>query len=74
MWRATLPGACSSLVEFGLARFAHTPLLPAIVGAHWFPPSTAAYLGLPILRAISPTPFSGGRSQRRFLRRRSCAA
>lgn len=44
-WRATLSGACASLVGIGLARFSYTPLLPAIIGAHWFAPSAAAYLG-----------------------------
>jgi len=44
-WRATLSASCASLVGIGLARFAYTPLLPAIVGAHWFAPSAAAYLG-----------------------------
>lgn len=43
--RATLAGACASLVGIGLARFAYTPLLPAIIGAQWFAPSAAAYLG-----------------------------
>ncbi len=45
VWRATLSGFSANLVGIGLARFAYTPLLPAIVGAHWFTPSTAAYLG-----------------------------
>ncbi|MCQ0032690.1 YbfB/YjiJ family MFS transporter [Burkholderia glumae] len=45
VWRATLSGFCASLVGIGLARFAYTPLLPAIVDAHWFAPSLAAYLG-----------------------------
>ena len=45
IWRATMSGFSASLVGIGLARFAYTPLLPAIVGAHWFAPSTAAYLG-----------------------------
>jgi MFS family permease len=44
-WRATLSAACAILVGIGLARFAYTPLLPAIIGAHWFAPSAAAYLG-----------------------------
>ncbi len=44
-WRATVSAACASLVGIGLARFAYTPLLPAIIGAHWFAPSVAAYLG-----------------------------
>jgi predicted MFS family arabinose efflux permease len=38
-------GCCASLVGIGLARFGYTPLLPAIIGAHWFAPSAAAYLG-----------------------------
>jgi predicted MFS family arabinose efflux permease len=44
-WHATLSGACASLVGIGLARFAYTPLLPAIIDAGWFAPSAAAYLG-----------------------------
>lgn len=36
---------CASLIGIGLARFAYTPLLPAVIGAHWFEPSAAAYLG-----------------------------
>ncbi|WP_322880190.1 YbfB/YjiJ family MFS transporter [Pandoraea sputorum] len=44
-WRATLCAACASLIGIGFARFAYTALLPAIIGAHWFAPSTAAYLG-----------------------------
>ena len=38
-------GFSASLVGIGLARFAYTPLLPAIVDAHWFAASRAAYLG-----------------------------
>ncbi|VVP79539.1 hypothetical protein PS918_02156 [Pseudomonas fluorescens] len=44
-WRGTVAGFSASLVGIGLARFAYTPLLPAIVGAHWFDASKAAYLG-----------------------------
>src|SRR5947208_13766291 len=44
-WRATLSGTCASLVGIGLARFAYTPLLPAIIDAHWFSPSSSTYLG-----------------------------
>ncbi|HTW27154.1 MAG TPA: YbfB/YjiJ family MFS transporter [Acetobacteraceae bacterium] len=43
--RAILAAFCASLIGIGLARFAYTPLLPAIIGAHWFRPSSAAYLG-----------------------------
>jgi predicted MFS family arabinose efflux permease len=45
VWRGTVAGASASLVGIGLARFAYTPLLPAIIDAHWFKASTAAYLG-----------------------------
>jgi predicted MFS family arabinose efflux permease len=45
VWRGTVAGASASLVGIGLARFAYTPMLPAIIGAHWFDASTAAYLG-----------------------------
>ena len=44
-WRGVLCAFCASLIGIGLARFAYSPLLPAIVGAHWFQPATAAYLG-----------------------------
>lgn len=45
LWRFSLAGLCASLVGIGLARFAYTPLIPTIVSAHWFSPSSAAYLG-----------------------------
>jgi len=44
-WRATLSGLCATLVGIGLARFAYTPLIPALIDARWFTPSQAAYLG-----------------------------
>jgi predicted MFS family arabinose efflux permease len=44
-WRATFSAFCASLVGIGLARFAYTPLLPAIIAGHWFKPSVAAYVG-----------------------------
>lgn len=33
------------LVGIGLARFAYTPLIPAVVAAGWFDPAAALYLG-----------------------------
>lgn len=45
IWHAALAGFSASLVGIGLARFAYTPLLPAIIAAHWFDPSAATYLG-----------------------------
>jgi predicted MFS family arabinose efflux permease len=44
-WRYVAAGLCASLVGIGLARFAYTPLLPALIQAHWFPASAAVYLG-----------------------------
>jgi predicted MFS family arabinose efflux permease len=44
VWRATLSGLCASLVSIGLARFAYTPLLPAIIGSGWFSAANAVYL------------------------------
>jgi predicted MFS family arabinose efflux permease len=43
--RATLAALCANLVGIGIARFGYTPLLPAVIAAGWFSPSTAAYLG-----------------------------
>jgi predicted MFS family arabinose efflux permease len=43
--RGTLAALCAILVGIGLARFAYTPLIPALVEAHWFAPAEAAYLG-----------------------------
>ncbi len=45
VWRSTVSGFCASLVGLGLARFAYTPLLPALVSAGWFDTGAAAYLG-----------------------------
>ena len=44
-WRATLAALSANLVGIGLARFAYTPLIPALVDAGWFSPADAAYLG-----------------------------
>jgi predicted MFS family arabinose efflux permease len=44
--RAAILAALAALfVGVGLARFAYTPLLPAVVAAGWFGPDQAAYLG-----------------------------
>jgi len=40
-----LAGLCGSLVGIGLARFAYTPLIPAVIAAGWFGAAQAAYLG-----------------------------
>ncbi len=72
-WRGALSGFCASLVGIGLARFAYTPLLPAIVDAHWFDPSKAAYLGAANLAgylagALAGRPLAGRASTAAVLR------
>ncbi|MDT7952864.1 MAG: YbfB/YjiJ family MFS transporter [Acetobacteraceae bacterium] len=59
-WRATLSGLCASLVGIGLARFAYTPLLPAIIGAGWFDAAAAAYLGAANLAGYLAGALSAG--------------
>jgi predicted MFS family arabinose efflux permease len=44
-WRASLAAMCALLIGIGLARFSYTPLIPALVAAHWLTPGDAAYLG-----------------------------
>ena len=43
--RAILAGLCASLVGIGLARFAYTPLIPALIEARWFAPDDVVFLG-----------------------------
>ena len=43
-WRIALAGLCASLVGIGLGRFAYTPLVPALIAAHWFSASDVLYL------------------------------
>ncbi len=44
-WRGAIAALCALLVGIGLARFAYTPLLPALVYGNWVSTSQAAYLG-----------------------------
>jgi predicted MFS family arabinose efflux permease len=44
-WRAVSAGLCANLVGVGLARFAYTPLIPALIAAHWYSASSTVYLG-----------------------------
>lgn len=44
-WHAATAGLAASLVGIGFGRFAYTPLIPALIGAHWFPPAQVVYLG-----------------------------
>ena len=44
-WPAVLTGLTATFVGVGVARFAYTPLLPALIEQGWFSASQAAYLG-----------------------------
>ncbi len=44
-WLFAVAGLCASLVGLGLARFAYTPLIPALIAAKWFSPADVVYLG-----------------------------
>ena len=72
-WRATLAGLCATLVGLGLARFAYTPLLPAIVEARWFDAANAAWLAAANLAgylagALVASPLAARASARGVLR------
>ena len=45
IWRAALAALAANLVGIGLARFAFTPLIPALAAAGWFTANAATYLG-----------------------------
>ena len=45
LWVSAAAGLCASLVGLGLARFAYTLLIPALIAAKWFTPAEAVYLG-----------------------------
>jgi predicted MFS family arabinose efflux permease len=44
-WREVAACLCTTLIGLGLLRFAYTPLIPALIAAHWFSPGQAVYLG-----------------------------
>ena len=72
-WRVTLAGLSATLVGLGLARFAYTPLLPAIVEAHWFDAANAAWLAAANLAgyfagALVASPLAARWSARAVLR------
>ncbi|EPL05509.1 YbfB/YjiJ family MFS transporter [Pseudomonas sp. CF161] len=45
IWLPIFAGLCASLVGIGLARFAYTPLIPALIQAQWFSAGDVVYLG-----------------------------
>jgi predicted MFS family arabinose efflux permease len=44
-WSVTVSGLCAILVGIGLARFAYSPLIPALIEAGWFSAAETGYLG-----------------------------
>lgn len=63
---AAFAGLAASLVGIGLARFAFTPLMPAIVEAGWFDAGEAAYLGAANLAGYLIGALAGARVMRAF--------
>ena len=45
VWRATVSALCAGLIGIGFARFAYSPLIPALIAEQWFTPAEAAYIG-----------------------------
>src|SRR5262249_40677516 len=45
VWPVAIAGLAAVLVGIGLARFAYTPLIPALISEGWFGQSDAVYLG-----------------------------
>lgn len=59
-------GFCASLTSIGLARFVYTPLLPALIEAHWFAASDVVYLGAANLAGYLAGAISGRALARRW--------
>lgn len=73
VWRPALSGLCGCLIGIGLARFAYTPLIPALIEAEWFTASQAFYLGAANLAgylagALLAAPMAAWRSPVAMLR------
>ncbi|WP_432380582.1 YbfB/YjiJ family MFS transporter [Duganella sp. P38] len=64
--RAIFAGLCASLVGIGLARFAYTPLIPPMIGAHWFAASDVIYLGAANLVGYLIGALAGRPAARRY--------
>lgn len=65
-WRAVSAACAAMLVGIGLARFAYTPLIPAVVEAGWFEPAAALYLGAANLLGYLAGAVLGNRLSGRF--------
>ncbi len=73
VWRPAFSGLCGCLIGIGLARFAYTPLIPALIEADWFTASQVFYLGAANLAgylagALLAAPMAAWRSPVAMLR------
>jgi predicted MFS family arabinose efflux permease len=68
-WRGTFNAFAACLVGIGLARFAYSPLIPALIDAGWFTPAEAAYLGAANLAGY----LAGALAGRRLAARKGAA-
>lgn len=59
-WRGTLAGFVALLVGIGIGRFAYPPLIPALVGQHWFSAPKADYLAATALAGYVVGAFFAG--------------
>lgn len=66
IWRASFAGFAACLVGIGLARFAYSPLIPALIEAQWFTPQQAVYLGAANLLGYFIGVWSSGGVMRRW--------
>jgi predicted MFS family arabinose efflux permease len=66
---AIFAGLAASLVGIGLARFAYTPLIPLLIGAHWFGASDVVYLGAANFAGYFAGALAGRRLGERWGRR-----
>ncbi|MBB6255206.1 YbfB/YjiJ family MFS transporter [Nitrospirillum iridis] len=78
-WMAAVAGLSGSLVAIGLARFAYTPLIPSLIGAHWFAASDVVTLGAAnfagyLAGALLGRPLAGALGSRWSLRLMMLAA
>jgi predicted MFS family arabinose efflux permease len=64
IWRAALSALCAGLIGIGFARFAYSPLIPALIAERWFSPAQAAYLGAANLAGYLVGALIAGRMNR----------
>jgi predicted MFS family arabinose efflux permease len=79
VWLGVGACLCTTILGLGLARFAYTPMIPALVGAHWFTASQAVYLGAAnlagyLLGALAAAPLARRLGVRACLRAAMIAA